>query len=215
MTGCLRGCLGRVTSLIVLSAAGFSAWLWGPELVDRLRGEVVPSEIGLEISPELAEAALDRFEAFRSGEGGDRLPLGGAELSSVIRYALPGILPPGVDRPQVRLEDGHIRLSASAAVDAFPDLRSLDEIVELLPDTVEIELRGTLTPFDDERLALHVDRIEASRIPIPGRLVSQILRALGRADVRDLPADALAVPLPAGLRTAYVLRDSLVLVADR
>jgi hypothetical protein len=52
-------------------------------------------------------------------------------------------------------------------------------------------------------------------VPIPPRLVPEILKALGRTETAGLPPDALAVPLPRGLRAAYVRSDTLVLVAER
>ena len=44
-------------------------------------------------------------------------------------------------------------------------------------------------------------------------MIPEILKALGREYVAGLPDDAIAIPLPAGLKTAYILRDSLVLVS--
>jgi hypothetical protein len=52
-------------------------------------------------------------------------------------------------------------------------------------------------------------------VPLPSRTIPGILRALGRVHREGLPPDALAVPLPGGLASAYVEEDSLVLVADR
>jgi hypothetical protein len=86
--------------------------------------------------------------------------------------------------------------------------------VALLPDTVPISIQGTLAPFGVRQAALHIDRIEASRIPLPTRYIPEVLAALGRVPADGLPSNALLVPLPSGLSAAYVLRDSLVLVAN-
>jgi hypothetical protein len=176
----------------------------------------------------LAEATLDRFEAFRTGSGSggagegsagegseERLHLGAAELSSVLRYALPGMVPPGVYEPAVGLEDGRVILSARVATSALPDLPALNEVVGLLPDTVGIVMHGALLPFRPNFAALQVEGVEASRIPLPGRMIPPILAALGRSPLEGLPPHALAVPLPTGLSRVFVDRDRLVLVADR
>ena len=47
---------------------------------------------------------------------------------------------------------------------------------------------------------------------LPCRMVGAVLSRLGRRDEAGLPADALALPLPAGATNAYVRGDSLVLV---
>jgi len=46
-------------------------------------------------------------------------------------------------------------------------------------------------------------------------MIPDVLKALGREYVGGLPDDAIAIPLPEGLKNAYILRDSLVLVSDR
>lgn len=214
MLGCLRGCLGKIAGLVILLGLGAVLWLWGPDLVQRARsGNPLPA--GPAPSPELAESTLDRFEALRGGEGDGLLRLGDAELTSVVRFALPGLLPQGMDEPTVTLRDGRVVISADVAVASFPELPSLDDVIGLLPDTVRLQFRGTIAPFDEERVALFVDQVEASRIPLPDRYVPRILEALGRPRVRDLAADAVAIPIPEGLEAIYVLRDSMILVADR
>jgi hypothetical protein len=212
----LRSCVGRLLILAVLAAAGAAVWWNYPQLLDRVRGFRGQEQAAEAVaSPELADATLDRFEAFQAGSQGSEMKLGDAELSSLVRYSLPGVLPPGVEDPSVRVIDGRLHLAARVSLDALPDVPALREVVGLLPDTVPVEIRGTLAPFEAERAALHVDRIEASRIPLPARYIPEILSALGRAHTQNLPADALLVPLPRGLESAYVLRDSLVLVAKR
>jgi hypothetical protein len=182
---------------------------WGAHATEEVADD------GRRPTPELAETTLDRFEAFRAGDAGDRLVLSGTELTSVIRYALPGIIPPGVAEPTVELSEGRVHLTARVAVDAFPKLPRLDEIVGLLPDTVLIRMDGTLVALDQAYLSLMVDRVEAARIPLPRRMVSDVLAGFGRDGPASLPKDALAVPVPDGVASVYVQGDSLVLNAKR
>lgn len=227
MGGCLKGCVGRIVTLAALAVALIVGWRYAPpdwrERIDELRTRVVElaggasSDEGAEAAatPELAESTLDRIERFRAGSAEDeRMLLGGAEVSSVVRYALPGILPSGVTEPSVTMRGGRIILSARVAVTDFPELPSLEEIVGLLPDTVPIRMGGTLGPRDESTSILYVDDMQAARIPIPDRFIPEILRSLGREDREGLPPHAMLVPLPQGLRAVYVRRDSLVLVAD-
>lgn len=223
MKGCLRSCLGSLGLTVVVVGAAYGGWKWGPTVFPRVEAWLAAAAEESETaiperrpSPEIAEATLDRVDAFRSGGPDDtRLELDGVELSSVVRYALPGIIPPGVDEPSVELRSGKVLLSARVARAAFPGLPAVDEIEGLLPDTVDIRLRGALVPFGAGYSALHVERVEAERIPLPGRIIPGILSALGRQGRDGLPAEAMAIPLPAGLDRAFVEGDRLVLLADR
>lgn len=219
MIGRARSCLGRGLALVVLLAAAYAGWRWGPAVfptVERWLGlDDVAGYESPAASPELAEATLDRLERFRAGDGPAVLSLGDAELSSVVRYALPGLVPPGVDRPAVRLVDGRVLLLARVAVGAFPDLPALDQVLGILPDSVDILMEGTLGSWGRENLALTVHRVEASRIPLPSRMIPDVLNALGRREREGLAPESMLIPLPEGLASAYVQRDSLVLVADR
>ena len=220
MGGCLKGCAGKVVGVVLLVAAAYAGWRWGPDVFPRLervvRGGSAFQEEGTSPSPELAESTLDRFERFRGADGTEsQLVLGDAELSSLVRFSLPGILPPGLTDPAIELSGGRIFLSARVALDAFPELPSFEEVVGLLPDTVPIRMGGSLGPRDTSSAILYVDAVEAARIPVPDRFIPAILSSLGREDRDALPPTAMVVPLPKGLSSAYVRRDSLVLVADR
>lgn len=213
MPGCLRSCLGRTVILLLLVAGAAAAWIWGPELYPPL-GRLLDRE-GEEPTPELAERTLDRLEDFRAGEAGDRMALGSTEITSVLRFALPGLLPTGVGEPRVRIENGRIRVDARVAREAFPRLPDLGAVVGMLPDTVPLALEATLAPAGAERAHLVVHSVEVSRIPVPDRFIPPILAALGRQDRTGVPPDAMLVPLPSGLASAHLQRDSLVLTADR
>ena len=217
--------LRKATWAILLLVVALAALRWGSATLPSVARALglgdpvwVPAPPGsgpAQPSPEIADSTLDRFERFRRGEGEDRLALGATELSSVLRYSLPGLVPPGVSDPAVFLEDGRVRIRARVALDALPRRPELDQIMEILPDTVLLEMVGTLVPLDQAFLALRVDRVEASGVPIPQRMVADLLAGLGREGPPSLPSDALAVPIPDGVRSVVVQSDSLVLVARR
>ncbi len=217
-SGCLKGCLGRTWLLGLLVAAALAGWRWGPALFPRVQGWFAEEEGVVEVlpSPELADAALDRFERFRDGEVGDQLSLSATEVASVLRYSAPGTLPAGVSVPDVEFHDGVVEMSARVAVEAFPGLPTLDGILGLLPDTVSISIEGAIAPLDDEYIALIVHAVHAAFIPVPlpDGMTPRILTALGRRGRVGLAVDAMAFPLPSGVQSAHVVRDHLVLVRD-
>lgn len=215
MGGCLKSCLSRVAAVVLLVVVAGAAWLLAPSWLPELSQRFVAEEEGIAPSSDLAEATIERFERFRAGDGGERMTLGDAEVTSVIRHAVPGMVPEGVAEPTVALHGGRVRLSGRVATGAFPTIPALEEVTGILPDTVEVELRGTLLPFSDAWSALHVEGANAAGVRLPKGLVPPILRAMGREDRQGLPADALLVPLPTGVQATYVEGDSLVLVTER
>ena len=216
--GCFRGCTTWVVAGLVLTGVAYAGFRWGDGVfpaVEQWLGRDSAETVAPVPSPTLAEATLRQLESLQDGRlGEDRLRLGGAELSSVVRYSMPGLLPAGVHEPTVAFRGDDVLLSARVAVAAFPDLPALNEVLGLLPDTVNIEMRGALIPFARRYTALHVERVEASRIPLPARMVPGILAALGRREREGLPSDAMAFVLPNGIAAAYVENDHLILVAE-
>jgi hypothetical protein len=217
--------LKKFFAVVVLVVVAYAGFRWGRFVfppVERVLGmhrDTVTAPPRPPEAPgpsaELADATLGRFERFRRGEGEDRLALSGTELSSVVRYSLPGIIPPGMSDPTIVLENGRVRVSARVALGAFPRLPHLDQLAGVMPDTVLLELEGSLVRHDQETLALFVDRVQASHVPLPRRMVGDILNGLGRPAPPTLPADAIPVPIPDGVQAVYVQMDSLVLVAKR
>jgi hypothetical protein len=219
VAGCLRGCVGAVGTATVLLVVAWGGWRYGGSLfptVERWAG-VTPRERiddGPQPTQAIADDALDRFNAFRTaGLGGSTLSLSALELTSIVRYALPGIMPEGVADPTVSIRDDRLALSAEVAVDAFPDLPAIGEVKGLLPDTVRIEMGATLLSLDRNYAALVFDGVEASGIPLPDRVIPGILEVLGRSDREGLPRRALAIPLPQGVGNAYARDGALVFVS--
>lgn len=220
MTGCLKRLISSVGTLVVLGVVAYAGWRWGGGVfvkAETMLGRTdAPALVGPQPTPQLAEETLDRIEAFRAGELAERrIELSGTDVTSIVRYALPGIVPAGVSDPGVEMEGEDLFLSARVAVSSFPDLPALSEVMGLLPDTIDIQLRAQIIPFGQDYSALSVRRVEASRIPLPSRLIPGILRAMGRVDREGLPSDAMAIPMPYGISRAFVEGGRLILTTDR
>lgn len=216
-SGRLKSCIGRAAFVVVIAGGGYAGWRWGPEVAPRVQAwlDEEPGTEEQRPSPELAQATLDRLEALRDGSGPGRIALGNVELASVLMYALAGLIPEQVSEPSIEMADGILTLSGKFPLDALEGLDELGPARNFLPDTLLLELQGSLVPLDDRRIALVIQRVLASHIPLPDRMIAGVLRSLGREAEEGLSSDALAVRLPSGLQSAYILRDSLVLVANR
>jgi hypothetical protein len=210
----VRGCFGSIVMVGLLGAAAFAGWRWGDPFFRRVASGTESVE-RLQATRELSDHTLERFEAFRRGEGEGRLVLGSLEIESVLLYGVPQMIPPGVEAPSVRMKDGVIEVSGDVSVASFPRLPDLGGVIGFLPDTVRVEVKGTLAPLNAQRSALVVHKVSALGIPLPDRMITDILAAFGRQPIDDLPSDAMPLPLPDGIESAYILRDSLVLVHNR
>jgi hypothetical protein len=204
--------------LLSLVLAAYAGWRWGPQVFPR-----VHEWLGLDgrggaqgtvATPELADSVLARVQLFRREEGPSQLVLGADELTSVLRYSAPELMPVGVVDPEVTFKDGRVHFRSRVALTSFPDLPDLGPILGILPDTLDVTVQAAMMPFGNGTAVLLVHRLEASRIPLPGRLVPEILLAMGRKDRPGLPPEALLVRLPPGLSSAYILADSLFLSRD-
>jgi len=213
----IGGCLSFLLLLCLLAGGLYAGWRWDPVIFPHVRSwmgvEERVEEERDEPSVEVAEATLLRIERFLQDGGADSLSVNGVEVSSVLRYSVPGILPPGLSTPHVRILDGEVLLRARLATDGLPSFPELEQVVQMLPDTVPVELRTSIMPFRDESAALLVRRIEVSGIPLPRHLHPRIMEAMGRVDHPGLPPEAMRVPLPKGLSSVYAEGDRLILVA--
>lgn len=213
MTRLLGGCLRRVLLLVFVAAAGAAVWHFRGAIAEGWR-ELRGSREGAppQTSAELAEAAESKLSALGPNGAPERVTLTEAELQSLLDYRLAPALPAFLGQPRVRLRDGRLRVEARVMADRLPDLPELGELAAFIPDTTDVAATGQLIPLRTGRVAFAVDEITAAGVPLPARLIPPILRRLGRTDEEGLPADAFAIPLPAGASAAYVRGDTLILV---
>ena len=165
-------------------------------------------------SQALSDLTMDRFEQLRWNESDEELVLGSVEISSVVRYAIPGVMPPGLLEPRVEFEEGQVRLFVLAVAREFPGLPKLDEIIGLLPDTMAIEMQGVIALLDQSHFSLIVNKLWMFKTPMPSSLIPAILTAFGREGRKALPRNALLIPKPDGIEVAFVQGDSLFLSAN-
>lgn len=219
MTGCLKSVLMKVAVVVGLVFAAYAGWRWGPEVFPRIHGwlglgHATESVSDAEPSPAMADSVLARIQVLRRGDAEEPVVLGGVELTSVLLHGISDRIPDGISEPRVRLADGRVHVRARVALEAFPELPDLGPIIGLLPDTLDVGFEASLMPFSGRGSALLLHSVQASRIPLPRRLIPEILGAMGRADEPGLPPEAILVPLPSGLASAYILTDSLILSHD-
>lgn len=207
----MRGCVARVLVLALVASGAVLAWHNRDQLreaFDRSRGRTT------EVSPELAAQADGKLAEL--GEGGaSRVALTAPELQSLIEYRWGGLLPPDVADPRVGLVNGRVTLEANVATARFARVAGVRDIVGFLPDTAALRAVGAFVPMDDGRVGLEVHELTAASLPLPRQLIPPILARFPGSGDPSLPSNAVAIPLPPGIRTIFVSGDSMVFIANR
>ena len=202
--------------LAFLIPAIYAGFKWGLPPINRFLDSNPYEGSGEDGQPSvsLSDLTMDRFERLSWSESDNKLVLASVEVSSVVRYAVPGIIPLGLLEPRVEFEEERVRLSAFVIAEKFPGLPKLDEIIGLLPDTIAVEMQGMIAPLDQGHFSLIINRLWIAKIPIPSSLIPAILTAFGREGRRALPRNALLIPKPDGIESAFVRADSLFLLVN-
>ena len=208
--------VARLVLAVVIVLAAYAGWKGGDAFFPQLEsvfgiGEVEQSVATELVTPQAAEVATDKIETFRESDAPE-LRLASFEVSSLLRYSVPGMLPRGVVEPSVAMEGDRIEIQAGVVPSVLPKLPDLGAITGILPDTVPVSVTGSLVPFGDAGSMLLVREISVQGIPIPTGTFPDILAALGRKHMRGLPASAILVPAFTEIKSAYIENGELVLV---
>lgn len=208
----VRGCMARVLGVAVLVLVLAVAWFNRDDLGnawDRLTGDRTP------VSSEIAARADEKLAGLSEEGGADRVALTESELQSLLVYRWSGFLPRDVVSPTVELSDGRMSLAAGVATARFGEVSELRQILAFLPDTAELRAVGIFVPLDSGRVALEIHELGAASIPVPKQLIPTVLSRFGRGSGGGLAPNAVAVPLPPGIRNVYISGDSMIFVASR
>lgn len=213
----LKRFVTRTVLLLVAVLAAYGGWMWGDRLFPRVEAMLGMGRVevtDLPVSAETAARATARIEEFQSS-GEPVLRLESTEVSSLLRYSVPGMVPAGVLDPIVVFEGDRMDIRARVLPAGYSDLPQLSGIAGLLPDTVDVVVEGSLTLFENGGSIFMVEGIEVQGWPIPSRAVPEILGALGQKPPPGAPASAVRVPVLRGIRGAYVEGGELVVVRDQ
>lgn len=206
------GCLRRIVSLVLLLVIIAAAWYFRADIMAKwrqFRGEAPEATVNPE---EAARTAQAKMAALESSNPPARTALSEYELQALLRSRFAPALPAWLDSTRIRLEGDRVRLSGRVPLDRMPQLKDVGSVAGLLPDTTEVAVSGQVIPFGRGRVALAVDQVTAAHIPLPRRLIPQVLGRMKKPGDTS-PSDALSLPLPHTISSAYVRNDSLILLS--
>jgi hypothetical protein len=194
-----------VGMLVAMVLIGGAAWLVRDSLPIPRRGA---SPVVEGVSPEAAAVAEDKLRTLRDDR--QRVALSGSELTSLLRYrtAFEDVF--GVAGVGVVVHDGHLTLGGMIDTERLPSHPDLDRVRPFLPDSAAIEIVGTLEALDPGHGVFHVREVSFAEVPIPRRYHGTMLARTGRIARDGLPDEAVAFPLPEGVREVRIEADSVI-----
>lgn len=208
----VSGCGSRLLILVVVLTAGALLW-WNRDGAaaawDRLTGRET------EVSPEIAARADAKLASLGEVDGAPQVSLNESELQSLLVHRWAGFLPADVAAPKVGLDKGRVSLQANVATARFGPVADLKEIMGILPDTASLKAVGSFVPLDAHHVALEVHQLGAAHIPVPRQLIPLVLGQFRGTGLPGLAPNAVAVPLPPGIRGVFISGDSMIFVANR
>lgn len=158
-----------------------------------------PADAGTsdEISPQAAASAEAKLESVMNGE---EVALTASELTSLFTYRPDVWTIDPILSPIVEMSSDTVRLKGGVPKSAIPSQIELGPLRALLPDTTQVNVAGTVRSRDEQSIILEVATVEVEGMPVPSRFYGQLLQA-----------DALTLPLPAGISAARVEGGELIL----
>lgn len=208
MNGASRSALVWGALLVAVGAAG---WLFHEEVLDWWRGTVVEAPPPGEVSPELAGHAEDRLREFARGEGADSLVLGTAALASLLRYrGEQGILPSGVEDPEVVLTDSTALLSAFVRFRELAAGESAEQLSGIFGDSTEVRVELVPGLVRTGLGEVRVRSLQAGGLTVPTFLIPRVLRQSG-LPVQDGRTRSVVFAVPPRLTGIEVRGGELVL----
>lgn len=165
-----------------------------------------------------AETLLVQASHVRAGR--DRsLSLTGEDLTALVRFGLPGVVPSGVIEPELSIERGVVRVSARLVHADFEAAEELGALASVLPDTASVTVFGRVSTGRAGWIDFRIEGAVVEGIPVPEVVLAAVARRLplgragsaafagqGRRDDRPV----LRVRKPHGLGSMYMAGHRLV-----
>ncbi len=206
--------LSTVVVCVVAAAVGLRTRSTTPAEDGTRLGEVPAAPAA---TPERAARAMERLRLFREGNSGVRLSLGSDDVTALLRHSLPGVLPAGVTDPYVAFVGHRVRVEARVSTDDFVAKAPLASVLGALPDTVSVDVVGTLVSVHGT-LRFEVEEAHAGPVRLPAAVVAAIADELSTASGTRMAASGgtptVTLRQPSGFATLEVVDDRLVLRRD-
>lgn len=204
-----RGCARGIGCVVILALLAGGAWMARDSIGDwmgrfELRGSGEPSE-------RLAGQAEDRLNRIAREGMNDEVRFSEAELQSLLTYRSGPALPPGLEDPQVDVQDSVVVLSARLRPDSLVGFSAPDALRSTMGDTTRVIAGIVPSRGSPGETLLRVRSLQIGAFVVPPLMLPAVVRSLEQQGVgtRD---GAIVVPLFPGIDEVRLDGDDVVLV---
>jgi hypothetical protein len=203
--GCSRG-FGCVVFLVLLAAG---AWIARDSLGDWM-GRLEMGASG-EPSARLAERAEQKLNRIARAGLTDEVRFSEAELQSLLTYRGGPALPPGIEDPQVDVQDTIVVLSARLRPDSLAGFSAPDALRSTMGDTTRVIAGLVPSRGGPSETWLRVRSLQVGAFVVPPLMLPVIVRGIEQQGVR-VRNGAIVVPLLPGVDEVRLDGDDVVLI---
>jgi hypothetical protein len=205
--GCVRG-FGCVL-LLALLAAG--AWIARDSIGDWM-GRLELGASG-EPSERLADRAEEKLSRIAQSGLADEVRFSEAELQSLLIYRGGPALPPGVEDPQVDVQDTVVVLSARLRPDSLDGFSAPEALRSTMGDTTRVIAGLVPSKGGPGETWLRVQSLQIGAFVVPPLMLPLVVRSLEQQGVK-VANGAIVVPLFRGVDEIRLDGDDVVLTSE-
>lgn len=206
----IRNLFAGIGCLVVAVAIAAAVWLYGDDI--RHWWAARAGIEATEPSPEVAERAAEKLDAFLADRERDEVRLSEVELQSWARYRLADRLPAGVDDPRVEVRDSTVAMSVALDLDELArHSEAAGNLRRFFGDSARINTE--LLPRVEASGVGHVTVVglQAGLVPVPPMFIPNILAQTG---FEVSGGRSVVVPIPPDIREIAIEEGGIVLRRD-
>lgn len=204
-----RGCRRSAGCVVLLALLAAGAWMARDSIGDWM-GRLELSATG-EPSERLAVRAEDKLNRIARDGLRDEVRFSEAELQSLLTYRSAPALPPGIEDPQVDVQDTIVVLSARLRPDSLDGFSAPDALRSTMGDTTRVIAGLVPSRGGPGETWLRVRSLQIGAFVVPPMMLPAIVRSLEQQGVR-VSNGAIVVPLLPGVDEVRLDGDDIVLV---
>lgn len=174
----VRSCLARVGCLTLLVAGAVGAWYVQDDVVAWWEARNAPP-VDAAPTTEIADRVETRLQRFLEAEGEAELRLGESEVSSLVRYRIAEMLPPGVSDPAASLQDSTAQVTAILDAPRMLEGRAPPMLIGMLGDSARVTVELLPEVPEPGTVRLELLEVRAGALQVPRVMIPWLVEGLG------------------------------------
>jgi hypothetical protein len=206
-----RGCARSIGGMVVLVLLALGVWMARGSIGDWM-GRLELGASG-EPSERLAGRAEEKLNRIAQEGLTEELRFSEAELQSLLTYRGGPALPPGVEDPQVDVQDTIVVLSARIRPDNLDGFSAPDALRSTMGDTTRVITGLVPSKGSPGETRLRVQSLQIGTLVVPPLMLPLVVRSLEQQGVR-VTDGAIVVRLFPGVDEVRLQGDDILLIPE-